>query len=68
MGFVPKLTSLSTNVSQVQAINDEYTALKKGATNPDGYYDEYIRRLNEAGQQKLLDELQKQVTEFMKTK
>ena len=68
LGFVPKLTQLSSKVSQVQAINDEYAALKKGAVNPDGYYEEYIKRLNEAGQQEILQELQKQVDEFMKTK
>ena len=68
LGFVPKLTSLSSKVSQVQAVNDEYAALKKGAVNPDGYYQEYIKRLNEAGQQEILKELQKQIDEFMKTK
>lgn len=68
MGFVPKLTSLSSKVSQVQAINDEYSALTKGAVNPDDYYEEYIKRINEAGQQEILKELQKQVDEFVKTK
>lgn len=68
MGFVPKLTSFSSKVSQVQAINDEYTALTKGAVNPDGYYEEYVKRVNEAGQQEILKELQKQVDEFVKSK
>lgn len=68
MGFVPKLGSVSTKVSQVQAINDEYAALEKGAVNPDDYYGDYVKKLNEAGQQEILKELQAQVDEFVKNK
>jgi putative aldouronate transport system substrate-binding protein len=68
IGFVPDLTSITNEISQVSSVISEFKIMHQGADDPKNYMDTFIKKLNEAGQQKILVELQKQVDEFTKNK
>ena len=69
LGFVPDLSSLTTEMAAVANINAEYKAKRECGTNdPAEWYDEYIGKLKTAGIDKIRDELQKQYDEFLETK
>ena len=58
LGFVPDIAPIA----------NEYSIYKVGADDPKNYWDEYMKKLDAAGQQKVLDELQRQVDEFFASK
>lgn len=68
LGFVPDITPIEAELSQIAAVNEEYAVYKVGADDPDNYWDEYMDKLEVAGQKKVLDVLQKQVDEFWASK
>jgi len=68
LGFVPDLSKLTNEISQVASVNSEYKIMYQGADDPKNYWSSYIKKLEEAGQRKIFDELQIQVNEFMKNK
>lgn len=63
IGFHPDLESVSDILTQVSAIQGEY----KGSNRYDDY-DEWMSKLSIAGNQKVIDELQRQVDEFLASK
>lgn len=65
LGFVPDTTNITNEISQISSVNAEFSIRDTGADDPQNYWDTYIRRLQEAGQQKVLEELQRQVDEFI---
>lgn len=68
LGFVPDLTPITNELSQISSVNEEFAIYKVGADDPQNYWDNYMKKLEVAGQQKVLDELQRQVDEFFAAK
>ena len=68
LGFVPDLKPIMNELLQISSVNDEYAIYKVGADDPKNYWDEYMNKLELAGQQTVLDELQRQVDEFFANK
>lgn len=67
LGFVPNIDSLTNELSNIEAVKSEYKeSIEYGTGDFDQYWDEYTEKLNNAGQEKVLNELQKQVDEFLK--
>lgn len=69
ISFKPDLTPIKTEMAQVQAVLKEYTKmLMSGALpNYEQKYNEFNEKLNKAGNQKVIDELQRQLNEYNKT-
>lgn len=67
MGFVPDTTAISTELSQITAIDTEYsTMLNTGAfADWESRYAEYKQKLATAGDDKVKQELQKQVDAYI---
>lgn len=55
-----------TEVANCTAIVNEYLYMNAGYTDPDEYYETFRKRLYEAGIQKIVDEAQRQVDEYLK--
>jgi len=68
LGFVPDLAPIQNELSQISAVNEEFSVYKVGADAPENYWNNYMEKLKIAGQQKVLDELQKQVDKFLAAK
>ena len=66
MGFTFDNDNLRTEISQIENIISKYKIVKTGAEDPDAYWDSYVAELKQAGIEKVRDELQKQVDEFLK--
>lgn len=65
MGFIPNVSALEKEINQVETVVDEYSTCLKGTKNPDEYYAEYLEKLERAGVGTIVDELQKQIDEFL---
>ena len=70
ISFKPDSTPIKTEIAQVQAVLKEYTKmLMSGALpNYEQKYNEFVDKLSKAGNQKIVDELQRQLNEYNKTK
>jgi putative aldouronate transport system substrate-binding protein len=68
LGFVPDTSTISNQMSQIESVNSEFNVRGNGAADPATYWDTYMKKLEAAGQQKVLEELQRQVDEFLKNK
>ena len=69
MGFVPKTDSITTEIANITNINSEYKAKIEFGTAPRSeYWDEYMSKLNAAGLEKVIEELQSQYDEFLANK
>ncbi len=67
MGFTAKTSNISTQLEQTTAVTEEYRAvLESGAMGADWktYYDDYVNKMNSAGLEDILTELQTQVDTF----
>ena len=60
--------NVATEIASVSTIFDQYAVTKIGAQNPDEYYDEMVTKLDNAGQKKIVEELDKQINEFLTNK
>ena len=67
IGFSPDINSIKSEISQLAAVVKEYDYLKKGAYTPEKYQ-EFIAKLKKAGVETVVEEIEKQIIEFMKTK
>ena len=69
-GLMFDTSGVETEMSQVIAINKEYASLKNGVKGNDAakYYEEYKKQLENAGLNKILDELNKQASDFLASK
>ena len=69
IGFVPNTDPIANELANITNVNSEYGARKGyGTEDASVWWDEYIEKLNQAGEQKILDELQKQYDEFLASK
>lgn len=72
VGFVPDISSLTTQLEQITAIEKEYDLIMAlGVMGVDGWkdsYDEYMNKLKAAGMDEVKAELQKQLDEYLANK
>lgn len=59
---------VKTEISQLSAVKDEYSAMGNGADDPANYLEDYIKDLKSAGQETIGKELQRQIDEFLAEK
>lgn len=69
LGFVVNTDSIATEMANLTNVMAEYTARADfGTEAPDVWMDEFLNKMEQAGYQKILDELQRQYDEFLKSK
>ena len=69
LGFVLNVDPIKAEISQISAVNSEYSrVIANGAKDPEEYMAEYRDKLEKAGIAKLKEEVQKQVDEYWATK
>ena len=69
LGFVPDTDSIANELANIINVNSEYQARKDfGTDDASVWMDEYLNKIEQAGEQKVLDELQKQYDEFLASK
>lgn len=65
--FDPK--AVQTEIANCEAISSEYlTIAQYGMMDPEVKYREFIKKLDDAGAEKIMTEMQRQVDEFLKSK
>lgn len=70
-GFEENVSAYKSEISQIQSVVTEYNEginYQMSDAEQEAYYAEYLKKLDIAGQQKVLNELQKQLDEFWKNK
>lgn len=70
-GFEENVENYKSEISQIQSVGSEYNEginYQMSDAEFEKFYDEYLEKLNVAGQQKVLKELQSQLDEFWKNK
>ncbi len=69
LGFTFLTTNITRELSNVTSVVSEYNAgMLKGYNDPKNYLSEYKEKLKTAGLDKMVEEAQKQVNEFLKNK
>ena len=69
MGFSFDTSSVQTEIANCEAISTEYLTISQyGMLDPEGNYQEYITKLDNAGADKIIAEMQRQVDEFLAKK
>ena len=69
LGFVPDTDPVTNELANVTNIQDEYNAKQSfGTAAVDEYFDEKCKKEDEAGLEKILEEMQKQYDEFLAAK
>lgn len=67
-GFNFDTKPVVNEISQVGAIIHEYDCFNNGSRNPDEYFSEMEKRLKTAGEDKIMEEVKKQLNEFYKNR
>lgn len=68
MGFVAKVSNVATQIEQTTAVTKEYSSALQSGAMGDGwkeFYEEYVNKMNNAGLQDILTELQGQVDDYL---
>lgn len=65
-GFIFDNSKVAAEVAAVQTVIDQYNVRMYGAQDPDEYWEEMMSKLESAGQQKIVEEMQRQIDEYMK--
>lgn len=69
LGFVPDTDPIANELANVTNIQDEYNAKSSfGTADMESYFDEKCKKEDEAGLQKILEEMQKQYDDFLAAK
>ena len=64
IGFHPELDSISDDLTQISSLHSEYYNSSRDSGNMDRY-NEWMEKITLAGNQRIIDELQRQVDEFL---
>ncbi|MCB0117018.1 MAG: DUF3502 domain-containing protein [Caldilineaceae bacterium] len=65
LGFTVNTEPIKTELAQIKAVSDEFVVpVQNGWVAYDDVADDVIARLNDAGMQTVIDEIQKQVDEW----
>ncbi len=67
-GFVFDPTTVKTEMAQLTAVEKEIASLSSGALAPESFMPKMLDKVEKAGMQKVLDEVQKQYDEWLKSK
>jgi putative aldouronate transport system substrate-binding protein len=67
-GFTFDPTSVKTELAQLVAVEQEINSLSKGQLDPESYMPKMLDKVEKAGVQKVINEVQKQYDEWLKTK
>ena len=65
-GFDPDYTAVRTQQAQCSTVISEYKVMNTGAINPDEYFDDFEKKLYDAGLQDIINEIQSQVDKHFK--
>lgn len=68
LGFVLDTKAITSELSQCESIRSEYSAVSMGINSSKKDYEDYRRRMKEAGEDIVIAEIQRQVDEFLKNK
>ena len=70
VGFIPDTDDLKTEIAMISAVVSETISVFNIGSMPDfdEYYNATLKRLDEAGIDKVLDSINRQYTEWKKTK
>lgn len=69
IGFVPDTDPITTEIANITNVNSEYKAKIEYGTSPrEEYWDEYVNKLENAGYDKVYNEIKKQYEEFIANK
>lgn len=69
LGFNFDTKAVQTEIANCEAISSEYlTIAQYGMMDPETKYQEFIKKLDDAGAEKIMAEMQRQVDEFIKSK
>lgn len=66
LGFVLDTTDITNEISAITTIISQYKVIQCGAEEKSAYWDEFVQKMEAAGIRKVVDETQRQVTEFLK--
>lgn len=65
LGFVFDNKAVRTQITNITTVVDEYRQqFESGVSAPEEYYDEFIAKLKQAGQDKVMEEYKRQLTEY----
>lgn len=67
-GFSVDLSSIKSEIAQINSVVKEYAYLSTGAGYDEARYNEYLKKLEASGVQKVLDEVNKQLDDFFAKK
>lgn len=68
-GFAPNLTPVNVQLTNCKTAVTEYLdTLDQGVGDTDSLYEKFIQKLNDAGVQEIIDEMQKQIDEWYAAK
>ncbi len=68
LGFVPDTSAIATELGNMSNTNAEYKAKTMGTIPFEEWYDEYCKKMDQAGAHKVLEELQRQYDEWKASK
>lgn len=63
-GFAFITDEVRTEIAQLETVRKKYKNINNGAEDPASYYDAYLSEIKQAGEEKLKDEIDKQLAEF----
>ncbi|MBE5038995.1 ABC transporter substrate-binding protein [Ructibacterium gallinarum] len=67
-GFILDTEPIKTELSQIATVSKEYKAVSNGSDASEATYNEMLKKLYDAGQEKVLQEVQRQIDEWVKNK
>ena len=65
-GFKPDLSDVKLEISQITTVNGKYSSVERGYNEVASYKEAYLKDMEAAGVNKVVEILQKQVDEFLK--
>lgn len=65
MGFYPEMDEYREILVKLESINEKYDVRRFGAENPDNYWEDYRREMQEAGMERVCAEVKKQAQRFI---
>ncbi len=65
-GFRPDYTNIKLEISQINTVQNKYKSVQMGSDDLSAYREEYIKEINAAGIDTVVEELQRQVDEWIR--
>ncbi len=68
LGFNPNTDDIVTEVSQCLTVYNEFKALEQGSADFEELYAQFVKKMEESGIDKIQEEIQRQINEFLANK